>query len=306
MRTGLVVGSRGSRLALVQTGMIIARLRELYPDLKISLLKIVTAGDKDRRTTLEQLGVDVFVKELEEALLDHRIDLAVHSLKDVPTDIPAGLNLLAVPERADPRDVLVAKSKLASLPAGSKIGTGSLRRSLQLTRYRPDLVTVEIRGNVDTRLRKVETGAVDGVILAAAGVIRLGAQDRITEYLPLTHFLPSVGQGALVLEARKEDSDIAELVTPLNHLPSWQSVRAERAFLLTLGGGCRAPIAALAVVQGGVLNLDGMVASLDGSHVSRDSIQGKPVLAEELGGRLAAQMLKSGASEFIDELSKTR
>jgi hydroxymethylbilane synthase len=297
-----VVGTRGSRLAMVQTEMIVLKIKELYPHFDITIHQIMTAGDRDRLTRLDRMGVNIFVKELEEALLDRRIDLAVHSLKDVPTEIPPDLSLIAVTERADPRDVLVARARLQELPAGSTIGTGSLRRSIQLTNYRPDLKVYSIRGNVDTRLRKVTSGEIDGVILAAAGLSRLGWENKITEYLPTEQFLPAVGQGALVMEARSVDKEIADLVAPLNHLPTWQSVMAERAFLFTLGGGCRAPIAALGTVNQDVLKLRGMISSLNGEEIMYDSIEGNAAHHEDIGARLARKMLEAGASRFIDEV----
>ncbi len=302
MRTRIVVGSRGSRLALVQTESVIGKIREANPHLEVSLTKIVTTGDRDRHTQLDQIGVAVFVKELEQALLDGRIDLAVHSLKDVPTEVPQSLHLLAVTERLDPRDALVAKSKLNELAPGSRVGTGSLRRAVQLSQVRPDLEVSSIRGNVDTRVRKVSTGKVDGVIVAAAAMLRLGWEDRITEYLPLEYFLPAVGQGALVVEARLDDKEVADLVAPINHLPTWQSVMAERAFLRAMGGGCRAPIAALGVVNGSTLKLEGMVASPDNRRMLRASEEGSTMSPEEVGVRLAKKMLAMGVSEFIAEV----
>jgi hydroxymethylbilane synthase len=295
----IVVGSRESRLALIQTESVIAKIREANPYLEVSLRKIVTAGDRDRHTQLDRIGVAVFVKELEQDLLDGRIDLVVHSLKDVPTEVPPSLCLLAVTERLDPRDALVAKSKLDELVPGSRIGTGSLRRTAQLTQFRPDLEVYSIRGNVDTRLRKVSTGEVDGVVVAAAAMLRLDWQDRITEYLPLEHFLPAVGQGALVLEARLDDKEIADLVFPLNHIPAWQSVMAERAFLHAIGGGCLAPIAALGTVNSFTLKVEGMIASPDGQRMLRASTEGSAMSPEEIGVRLAQKMLAMGASEFI-------
>lgn len=301
MRTKIVVGSRGSRLALIQTESVVNRLKFMHPDLEISIRKIVTAGDRDHHTQLDQIGVDVFVKELEEALLGGRIDLAVHSLKDVPTDIPQGLGLIAVTERDDPRDVLVAKARLYDLIPGSRIGTGSLRRTLQVAQIRPDLETCSIRGNVDTRLRKVSSGEVDGVILAAAALSRLGWRDKITQYLPLENFLPAAGQGTLVVEARLDDKEIVDRILPINHLPTWQCISAERMFLRELGGGCRAPIAALGTLDGTKLRLEGMVASPAGKKVLRDSIEGNVTSSRELGVKLAGRMLGMGASEFIAE-----
>ncbi len=301
MRTKIVVGSRGSRLALIQTESVVSRLKLINPDLEISIRKIITAGDRDRHTQLDRIGVDVFVKELEEALLDGRIDLAVHSLKDVPTEIPQGLGLIAVTDRDDPRDVLVAKAGFDDLPSGSRIGTGSLRRTIQVAQIRPDLETCSIRGNVDTRLRKVSSGEVDGVILAAAALSRLGWQDKITQYLPLDDFLPAAGQGALVVEARLADPEVVALASQINHLPTWQCVSAERTFLRELGGGCRAPIAALGTLEGTKLRLEGMVASPTGKNVLQDSIEGDATSSEELGMKLARRMLEMGASEFIAE-----
>ncbi len=302
MRTRIVVGSRGSQLALIQAESVVAKIREAYPNLEVILTKIVTTGDRDHHIQLDRIGVAVFVKELEQALLDGRIDLAVHSLKDVPIEVPQGLRLVAVTERLDSRDAVVAKSKLDTLPAGSRIGTGSLRRTVQLTLFRPYLEICSIRGNVDTRLRKVSTGEVDGVIVAATAMLRLGWEDKITEYLPLEHFLPAVGQGALVIETRLDDKEIVELVSPLNHLPTWQSVMAERAFLRAMGGGCRAPIAALGTINSSTLKLEGMIADPNGKGMIRASEEGSAMSPEELGVRLAEKMLNMGASEFIDEV----
>lgn len=300
----IVIGTRASKLAMVQTEMIAAKLKKLYPGLEISITKIVTAGDRDRQTQLDRIGVAVFVKELEDALLEKRIDLAVHSLKDVPTELPSCLCLIAVTERADPRDAIVARAKLEELPPHSKIGTDSLRRSVQIDNYRSDLDICGIRGNVDTRLNKVASGQYDGVVVAAAAMHRLGWEDRITQYLPLDHFLPAVGQGALAIEAREDDIEMAEILSPLNHLPTWQSVMAERAFLSALGGGCRAPIAALGTVSGDILTLEGMVASINSKKVLRFPEKGDAKSAEEVGRRLADRMLSMGASEFLAEVGK--
>lgn len=302
MTTHLIAGSRGSRLALIQTELIISRLKDANPGLEVDILKIVTSGDRDRQTHLDRMGVAVFVKELEEALLDGRIDFAVHSIKDVPTELPEGLALLAVIERGDPRDVLVAKSKLAELPAGARIGTDSMRRSVQLTQLRPDLQIVGIRGNVDTRLRKVADGEIDGLVTAAAALSRLESEKQIAEYLPVETFLPAVGQGALVIEGRLNDKKVTDIVTHINHLPTWQSVIAERAFLLTLGGGCRAPIAALGTVEGNTLKLDGMVASIRSHKVLRATAQGNPRDAEKIGVQLGRKLLGIGGDKFIAEV----
>ena len=222
MRRRIVVGSRGSKLALIQAEYVVARIREINQDIEVSISQIVTKGDRNRHVQLDSMAdKGVFVKELEEALLDGQIDLAVHSLKDMPTEIPSGLCLPAVTERLDPRDVLVSTGgeRLAELAPGAKVGTGSLRRVIQLNACRPDLDTSGIRGNVDTRLRKVANGEFDGVILAAAALKRLGCDDRISEYLPTEQFLPSAGQGTLAIETRIDDKEVIRIVTPLNHLP---------------------------------------------------------------------------------------
>jgi hydroxymethylbilane synthase len=297
----ITAGSRRSKLALIQTASVVDSIRAINLNLEINVREIVTSGDRDRHTQLERLGTAVFVKELEEALLRREIDIAVHSLKDLPTDLPAGLALIAVTARQDPRDALVAKARLRQLDAGSRIGTGSLRRSIQLRIQRPDLQICPIRGNVDTRLRKVTSGEVDGFMVAAAAMLRLGWEEKITEYLPVESFLPAVGQGALAVEARLDDKEIFDLISPVNHLPTWQCITAERAFLQELGGGCRAPIAALATIEGHDLRLDGMIASIDGSEVLRGFGRGKPDSAEEAGISLARDLISLGASRLIEE-----
>jgi hydroxymethylbilane synthase len=299
----IVAGSRGSKLALAQTQIVTERIRALFSDVDVRLVEIVTHGDRDQSIKLDVLERDgVFVRELEEGLLDGRIDMAVHSLKDVPTKIPAGLTLASVLEREDPRDVLITRGeKLAGLKPGAKIGTSSLRRTVQLANMRPDVVTVAIRGNVDTRMRKVADGEFDGVVLAAAGLVRLGWQDRITEYLPVEQFVPAVGQAALVIETRSDDENAREIATRLNHLPTWWSITAERAFLWAVGGGCSAPIAALANVCGDSLSLDGMVASVRTRRILRAVETGTVNEAGEIGRRLARRLLATGAGEFIAE-----
>jgi hydroxymethylbilane synthase len=298
----VVAGSRGSKLALIQTESVVARIRDLDPRLQVSVNTIATSGDRDRHTQLDRIGIAAFVKELEEALLDGRIDLAVHSLKDVPTELPQGLCLLAVTERLDPRDAIVSKSKLAELIPGSTIGTGSLRRTVQINRYRPDLEVCSMRGNVETRLRKVSSSEVDGIIVAAAAMVRLHLEDKITEYLPLDRFLPSAGQGIVVIEVRSEDKEMSGLISPLNHLPTWQCAMAERAFLHTLGGGCRAPIAALGMISNTTLKLEGMIASVNSKEMLHASEEGNSTSPDEIGIRLAQRMLTMGASKFIAEV----
>lgn len=300
----ITIGTRGSKLAVIQAQWVLTNLREAAPGLEASLVKITTRGDRDRGTALDKFaGQGVFVKELEKALIDGEIDLAVHSLKDVPTEIPYGLFLAAATARLDPRDVLISRAgKLAGLAPDSKIGTGSLRRSVQLSALRPDLEICEIRGNIDTRLRKVSEGEVDGIIVAAAALIRLGWQDKITEYLPIEYFTPAVGQGALGIEIRSEDEVTASLASAINHEPTWQSVTAERTFLRALGGGCRAPIAALGIVSDGVLKLSGMVASVYGDHILRATEEGNAQAPEQVGKQLAQKMVDIGALDCISEL----
>ena len=306
MRKRIVVGSRGSKLSLIQAEYVVAKIRETNPDIEASISQIVTKGDRNRHVKLEQMAsIGVFVKELEEALLNGQINLAVHSLKDMPTQIPSGLYLAAVTERLDPRDVLVSRGeKLVELASGAKVGTGSLRRAVQLSACRPDLEVCSIRGNVDTRLQKVVDGEFDGVILAAAALKRLGWEDRVSEYLSTEHFLPAVGQGTLAIETRLDDSEVVNIVVPLNHLPTWQSITAERAFLSALGGGCRAPIAALGTVDGTTLKLEGMVADVRKRKILQGSEEGSTVAPEELGVSLAQKLLALGADEFLAEVGK--
>lgn len=303
MSRSITIGTRSSKLALIQAEWVLAKLTEAVPGLEASLVKIITRGDQESDTALDKFaGQGVFVKELEKALIDGRIDLAVHSLKDLPTEIPDGLSLAAVTVRLDSRDVLVSRAgKLAELVSGSKIGTGSLRRAVQLLAYRSDLEMCNIRGNIDTRLRKVSKGELDGIIVAAAALIRLGWQDKVTEYLPVEHFMPAVGQGALGIETRSEDKEIAALVSCINHEPTWQSTIAERTFLQALGGGCRTPIAALGTVSDNILKLEGMVAGADGDHILRCSEEGDALDPEKVGACLAQKMMEMGALHYITE-----
>ena len=303
MKRKIIIGSRGSKLALIQAESVAAKIRELNLSLEVGISKIVTRGDRNHHTQFDRMSsIGVFVKEIEEALTNGSIDLAVHSLKDMPTQITQGLCLAAVTERLDPRDVLASRAEiLAELPPGSRIGTGSFRRAVQITAYRLDLEVRNIRGNVDTRLRKVAHGEYDGVILAAAALIRLGWEDKISDYLPLEQFLPAVGQGTLGIEIRAGDEEITEIISPVNHLPTWQGITAERAFLSALGGGCRAPIAALGTANGAAMKLEGMVADVSGQKVLRAIGEGGSMEAEQVGLRLAQKMLAMGASELITE-----
>lgn len=297
----VAIGTRGSKLALIQAEELKNKLVELFPELKLNLVKIKTAGDRNTTTPLDEFADQgMFVKELEKALLDGRIDLAVHSLKDLPTLIPDGLLLAAVTARLDPRDVLISRNgKLTELPPGFKIGTGSRRRTFQLLALRPDVSVSDVRGNIDTRLRKVSDGEFDGIIMAAAALLRMGWQDRITEYLPVEHFTPAVGQGALGIETRSGDKEMVTLLSKINDKPTWQAVTAERTFLQELGGGCRAPIAALGIVSNDTIKLHGMVAGADGSQILRATEEGDAQEPEQLGKRLAEKMIESGALALI-------
>ena len=302
MKGRIIIGSRKSKLALFQAQEVIDALRAVYPRLSFEITTVKTAGDRDRKTSLKVLGgKGIFVKELEEALLRREIDIAVHSLKDMPTDIPAGLKLAAVTRRLDPRDVLVSASGvgLSQLPPGSSIGTGSQRRTVQLMNCRRDITVTDMRGNIDTRLRKCYCGEVDSVLMAAAALLRMKLEDRVTEYLATDEFVPAVGQGALGIEVRDNDKQIIEIVAPLNHEQSWSEVSAERGFLKALGGGCREPIAALAVAKGTSLRIRGMVANSTTFEVMYADMKGGSSEAEQLGVRLAQKMMAMGAGRLI-------
>ena len=303
MRNRVVIGSRGSKLAVIQAESVAMRLKELNSGLEVEIRQIMTEGDHNHNLKLDDTGsTGIFVKALEEELINGGIDLAVHSLKDLPTTLPDQLYLTAVTQRLDPRDTLVAGAPLRELKTGSRIGTGSRRRSVQLHSLRPDLEACAIRGNVDTRLRKVAAGEIDGIIVATAAMLRLGWVDKITEYLPLESFLPCVGQGTLALEARREDRRIAEIAIPVNHLPTWQAITAERAFLHTLGGGCRAPIAALSTIDNEMLIISGMVADPKGKRILKDTEEGSLADPAKAGISLAGRMLNSGAAGIINEI----
>ena len=302
MNDRIVVGSRGSKLALLQAQEVVDQLKPANPHLNFELKTIKTAGDIDRRTSLQVLGgKGIFIREIEEALLRRDIDIAVHSLKDMPTEIESGLRLAAVTQRLDPRDVFVSARglRLSRLPPGSRIGTGSQRRAVQLMNCRQDIVVSDIRGNIDTRLRKCYSGEVDGIMLAAAALIRMKLDDKITEYLSANTFVPAVGQGALGIEIRDDDSAMNELVAALNHKQSRLAVTAERAFLKALGGGCREPIAALGIVKGSSLELRGMVANSATHEAMYADIRGDASVVEQLGVKLARGMMRMGADALM-------
>jgi hydroxymethylbilane synthase len=299
----LRIGSRGSALALWQARWAAARLGELGHPSEIEIIK--TTGDKITDVALSKVGTKgLFTKELEEALLDRRIDLAVHSLKDIPTDLPEGLQLAAVPERADPRDAVVG-APLASLSPGARVGTSSLRRAAQLRALRPDLCIEPVRGNVDTRLRKLDERHYDAIVLAAAGLRRLGCENRIAELLPVEAMCPAAGQGALAIETRAGHDPAVPICALLNHAGTEAAVRAERALLRGLGGGCQVPIGAHAWIADGTLELMSVVLSPDGSRVVRDRAKGAPEDGERIGARLARQLLEAGAAEILQAVYGT-
>lgn len=296
------IGTRGSALALRQAAWVRERIAHRHPALHIEVVRIKTTGDNITDVPLAQVGgKGLFVKEIEEALLRGEIDLAVHSMKDVPSELPSGLHIGAVTEREDPRDVLVSREGrgLRELPSEARIGTASLRRGAQLLGINPRWEIIALRGNLDTRIRKLKTEDLDAVILAAAGVRRMGLEDKVTEYLSLEVMLPAVGQGALGIECRKEDA-VNELIAFLNHPESALAVEGERAFLRRLEGGCQVPIAAFGQVRGGGIFLRGLVARLDGTHILRAEIQGDD--AEVAGRRLAEDLLAQGAGDVLREI----
>lgn len=299
-RPRLRIGTRGSALARWQAEWVAARLAEAGVD--VELVPIVTRGDVQQQGPVESIGAQgVFTKEIQRALLENQVDLAVHSLKDLPTEPIAGLCLAAVPQRAPVCDALVSRdgTTLAQLPPSAVVGTGSLRRRAQLLYHRPDLQTREIRGNVDTRLGKVDAGDYDAIVLAEAGLRRLELADRITELLPLSISLPAVGQGALGLETRTDDEITRSALTALDDAASHAAVRAERAMLAALEGGCLAPIAAWGRVEQDSLLLTGRVLDRDGTRRLQIALAGEPAAAEDLGRRVAEELIRQGAAELI-------
>ena len=304
MQKSLKIGTRGSPLALWQAEWVRARLLERRPDLEISLVKIKTAGDRILDVPLAQVGgKGLFVKEIEDAMLRGDIDLAVHSMKDVPTEFPPGLGLACITEREDPRDALVSRgAAFDDLPLGARVGTSALRRQAQLLAIRPDLKMVVIRGNVETRLGKMETENLDAVVLAAAGLKRLGFDDRITEFLPVGLSLPAIGQGALGIECRLEDMAVLETVSFLNDPTTARCVGAERAFLRRCRGGCQVPIAAHGEILGDELRLSAFIGSVDGGKSVKGVLAGPAELFEKLGVELADILLDDGGRGILDEV----
>jgi len=304
----LTIGSRGSQLALWQAHWIQARLGHLGEESRIEIIR--TTGDKITDVALSQVGAQVgtkglFTKEIEEALLAGAIDLAVHSLKDMPTELPEGLTLAAIPEREDPRDALIGRA-LEDLPKGARVGTGSLRRSAQLRALRPDLKIEDIRGNVDTRLRKLDEGRYDAIVLASAGLRRLGLENRITELFDPTIMCPAVGQGALAIETRDDNGVGFQIAARLEHPESRARVTAERAVLAALGGGCQAPMGAHAYIAGETLYMVARIISPDGAQMIRQATYGPIANAAALGHELAGHLLAAGGKQILDAVYGTQ
>lgn len=312
MKSNIVIGSRGSKLALTQAAIVKGQLLEIYPSLEVSVEIIKTSGDVKTEPLSVIGGKGVFTKELEEALLASRIDIAVHSLKDLPTIIPTELTIAAICKREDPRDALVFSNQrrvsregspidIANLPKGAMVGTSSPRRLAQLKHLRPDLVFKDLRGNVDTRLRKLDQGEYDALLLACAGLRRLGLEDRISAALSTEQMLPAVGQGALAVEARANDEETIAIIRSLDHKFTRAACLAERALLRSLGGGCLLPIAAHAVVRDKRIRLNALVCDPQGRRAMRDRDKGPLDEAEALGNNLAARLLAGGAAELLAE-----
>lgn len=305
--TRIKIGTRGSNLALWQANWVKSELESRFPEITVTLEIIKTKGDKILDVPLAKVGgKGLFVKEIEEALLDGRIDLAVHSLKDMPAEIPAGLCIGAFPHRETPYDALVSGGKsLANLDPGSRIGTSSLRRAAQVLHARPDLEIVSLRGNLETRLGKQESGEMDAVVLAAAGLKRMGYEDRISQLLDETIMLPAVGQGALCIEIRERDERIGPMIAALDHAHTRCVVLGERAFLARLEGGCQVPIAAHGNIDGDQFYLTGLVAALDGGTIIKAELSGPMNDSEALGVRLAEQLLDKDADVILEELKES-
>jgi len=303
MKKTFRIVSRKSALALWQANHIKAKLSYLHPELEITIIGIQTEGDKTLETPLYEVGgKGLFVKALEEYLLENKADIAVHSLKDMPAELPEGLELSVILEREDPRDAFISKvyPSLESLPPNARVGTSSLRRQCQLATLRPDLNPLILRGNVDTRVQKLDRGEYDAILLAVAGMKRLGLENRLSQILPANKMLPAVGQGALSIECRKLDEATKSLIKPLHHLPTAQCVFAERSMNALLGGGCQLPVAGLATIQSdGQLTLNGLVGSKDGKIILKASASGEKEQGIAIGKKVAEQLLVDGAKEII-------
>ncbi len=310
MKNTIIIGTRGSALALWQSDHIASLIHQAYPAITVEIKKIKTTGDIILDSPLSKIGdKGLFTKELDRALLDGEIDLAVHSLKDVPTNIPDGLLIAVVTEREDIRDVFISHpakkySSLNDVPNGGMIATGSLRRKCQLLHHRPDLSIIDIRGNLNTRKEKLENSDWDGMLLAKAGVTRLGWTSIISEIFSPTFILPAVGQGALGIEIREADTALQKLLSPFAHAETQQATTGERALLRHLEGGCQIPIGTYGRIENGKFILDAIVGSLDGKRIVRGSITGTPEDSAALGVSLAAELLSKGAKEILEEIRK--
>jgi len=303
-RNEIRLGTRASLLALCQANWVKSRLEEHHPGIRVKLVHIKTTGDKLNVPLFEMGGKGLFVKEIEEALLRAQVDVAVHSAKDLPALIPEGLALMAFPEREDPRDVLISREGIrwSEIPAGGRVGTGSLRRRAQLLHLRPGLEIIPMRGNLDTRIKKLSTLKLDAIVLASAGLRRLNWGEQISEYFEPEVLLPAIGQGVLAIEGRLGDERINRLVAPLNHYPTEASLTAERAFLQGLGGGCQVPIAGFAKVESGRCSMTGLVAGIEGQRMIKGRVEGPATKSEELGKQLAGELLARGAGDILREV----
>jgi len=302
----IIIGTRGSKLALWQAEWVKSYLIQKYPDLSVELKIIKTKGDRILDVPLSKVGgKGLFVKEIEQALVDNHIDVAVHSMKDMPAELHDGLCIGAIPERENPCDVLISGKGLllSQLPEGARVGTSSLRRIAQIKRIRPDLVITPLRGNLDTRIKKLEMGEIDAIILAAAGVKRLGLEKIITEYLNEDTMLPAVGQGALCIEIRKDDHDILGFINQMNHFVTRAVVLGERAFLKRIEGGCQVPIAGYGKVENDIFVIRGLVADLDGKTVITDTQKGPLESSESIGVALADRLIFMGAKRLLENLT---
>ena len=301
----LRIATRQSRLALWQAEHVAAKLREAHPDLAVTLVPMTTQGDRIVDRSLAQVGgKGLFIKELEVAIAEGRADIAVHSMKDVPSDMPPGMTLAAMLSRADPHDAFVSlrHENFNSLPHGARVGTSSLRRQCQLKYARPDLQLLTLRGNVETRLRKLQEDQYDAIVLAAAGLIRLGLEDRITHRFDIEQFVPAVGQGIIGIECRADDTRSIELVRALNDTLAWQCCEAERAFALRLQGSCQSPIAGHARIEGGRVHLRGVIGSPDGQEIYRGVHDGAVADIHAVGTALADRLLDAGARALLEKL----
>lgn len=301
----IVVGSRGSKLALIQTNWVISELKKLNPGFEFHIEKISTKGDKITDTPLSRLGgVGLFTKELETALIKGKIDLAVHSAKDVPTELHEGLMIGATPKREDPHDVLISNNNanLDKLPDAARIGTSSLRRRAQLLAFRPDFKILDLRGNLDTRLKKLETDDLDAIVVAYAGLRRMGYTGPISQIIPFDIMLPAVGQGSLCIEIRKDDARINKIVSSLDDLQTRIAIEAERALLAKLQGGCQVPIGAYAQIQENKVFLEAIICTMDGDHAIQDRNNGPSHQAAKLGEDLAERMLEKGGKRILHEI----